>query len=200
MGVERHRIVIVGSVCDGVPSLLQPEEMDVIENIVLDKSLPLGHVLELGVAYGGTSHIIAHANIDRGHNESLYMVDLMVDGDAYLAMRRLCAIVGDTVKKISNVYFILGDITSLSNMDCCSKFRVAFIDAEHTYDALKFDLAHVIPMMIDSGIMILHDLYSEYPGLLQVWKEIEDGLFPEVEIVEKVEGTSLGILKVKDRY
>ena len=199
MTAERYNIVTIGDVCDGVPSLCQGKELDIIEQYALDRLSLVGHILELGVAYGGTSHVLAHANEARGYSEKLYMVDLLVDGDGYLEMRRVCTIIGDTVKKFENVYFIVGDIGFLEQLDTSNKFRLAFIDAEHTYTALKGDLAAVIPMMVNGGIIILHDLSTNYPGLLEVWNEIELGYSTDVEIIDRPDGTTLGILKVKDR-
>lgn len=51
-------------------------------------------------------------------------------------------------------------------------FDLVFIDAEHNYESVKFDIANYLPKLSLNGIICGHDFSNEHPGVVQAVKEL----------------------------
>jgi hypothetical protein len=54
---------------------------------------------------------------------------------------------------------------TVDNIPADKRFDLAFIDAEHTNDAVFYDATHCLPLMKESCIMLFHDAWVVYEGL-----------------------------------
>jgi hypothetical protein len=55
------------------------------------------------------------------------------------------------------------------------KFDMVFIDALHTYDALKADILAWRPLLTDGGLLCGHDYHPDFPGVKQAVEELVPG-------------------------
>jgi cephalosporin hydroxylase len=194
MSKETKTILTVGSGV-GIPSLTTQQELDYVYRLSKDTSLPDGDVLELGVAYGGTSHIIAHGNEERGRGENFYMVDLLTDLDEHETIIHLCYVAFRVCKIFENSYFSIGDIECITKLCNSPRFRFVFIDANHTYEALKHDVERVLPLVVKGGLISLHDIHGEIPGMIDVWNEIGSGVLFSGDVTQVESCESIGTLR-----
>jgi predicted O-methyltransferase YrrM len=58
-------------------------------------------------------------------------------------------------------------------------FDFAFIDGDHLYDAVTFDIQATLPLMLPGSKIMFHDYTWDELGV----KEAVDDMFPEVEVV-----------------
>ena len=55
------------------------------------------------------------------------------------------------------------------------KFPCIFVDADHSYEAVKKDFENSLKILEDGGCIILHDINSRgCPGIIKLWKEIKN--------------------------
>lgn len=52
------------------------------------------------------------------------------------------------------------------------RFDMIFIDANHTYEAVKFDVTTFMPMVSPGGILCGHDYNINYPGCMKAVREL----------------------------
>lgn len=86
----------------------------------------------------------------------------------------------DTVKKKAEKYGDRLEIIKAYSVDAAERFEdgsldFVFIDAQHTYDSLKADIAAWEPKVREGGFLCGHDIH--FPGVLRAVKEI----FPDYE-------------------
>lgn len=51
-------------------------------------------------------------------------------------------------------------------------FDMVYIDADHSYDAVRFDILHYAPLVKPGGLLCGHDYESSRPGLIRAVKEL----------------------------
>ncbi len=134
-----------------------PAEMRMPERVAL-YSLVFGmqprNCLEIGTFRGGSSAIICGAMDDTGFGQ-LTCVDPMPKIDSALW------------SKISNRCRLFEgpspDILSEVARQIDAPFDFALVDANHTYDAVRRDIAGVLPYLTDSAYILFHD--ANYPDV-----------------------------------
>jgi predicted O-methyltransferase YrrM len=148
-----------------------PAEMRMPERVVL-YSLIFGmqprNCLEIGTFRGGSSAIICGAMDDTGFGQ-LTCVDPMPKIEAALW------------SKLSNRCRLFEgpspDVLPEVARQVSTPFDFALIDANHTYDAVKRDIAGVLPYLADNAYLLFHD--ANYPNVRQAIDE-SVAAFPEL--------------------
>jgi predicted O-methyltransferase YrrM len=90
------------------------------------------------------------------------------------------------------------EILHANSRDAVLKFKnnsidMIFIDANHEYDGVKSDFADWYPKIKNKGIIIMHDNYEIFPGVIQFLDELREDR--RVEFVE-LNGWSMVFRKV----
>ena len=65
--------------------------------------------------------------------------------------------------------------------------KLAFIDGEHSYEAVADDILNVEPLLVDGGLLCFDDAFSEYKGVDRAVREfvIESGLYADCRQVTR---------------
>lgn len=137
-------------------------------------------VVEVG-CYKGKSTAWLAAGVSVGPGSNVYAVDLWTQGgqaytdtikryehpDTYQAFNDQLGRVG----LIDHVTAIIG-----SSQAIAAKWEVLIgllhIDAEHSYKAVRADIAAWGPYMVPGGVLILHDFSSSFPGVIKAANEL----------------------------
>jgi len=56
-------------------------------------------------------------------------------------------------------------------------FDLIFIDADHSYEAVKFDVLHSLPLLKPGGVLCGHDYNERWPGVAKAVHELWDDEF-----------------------
>jgi predicted O-methyltransferase YrrM len=57
--------------------------------------------------------------------------------------------------------------TFVESVQTCSKFRMIFIDGDHTYEGVTQDIFSLVNLLRDDGVICFHDYCKEFPGVLR---------------------------------
>jgi predicted O-methyltransferase YrrM len=128
-------------------------------------------VLEIGSHLGASACYLAAGIKKRGGH--LYCVDTwqnetMPEGpmDTYAAFRTNVGSLADVITMIRK------PSGSLTGDDIQTPIDLAFIDGDHSYDAVATDFALISPWMAQNGIVAFHDVgVAVFPGVGQVFGE-----------------------------
>lgn len=126
-------------------------------------------ILEIGVQAGGT---FAFWNKILSNNTSL---DCMLIGiDLKNTMR------WDTKKSKNNIKFLIVDSRKKETINIVKyllknrPIDFAFIDGNHTEDAVTSDYQNYSKLVQKRGIVAFHDIYNKsYPGVRQFWNKVK---------------------------
>ncbi len=130
-------------------------------------------ILEIGIYGGGTLYEwIDRADYIVAVDEQMRDRTTWLDHAADLS-KHLYLVHGDSHDPAITAY-----VASLGQFD------FIFIDADHTYDAVKADWDNYRPMLAPGGIIAFHDIVERTSyGVSRLWAEIKDSA-PTVEIIE----------------
>lgn len=122
-------------------------------------------VLEVGVWHGGT---LQHWLRMAGHVTAVD--DTMFETDEWQEWAQSSG---------ASLNLIQGDSHSADVVEQARKdgpYDLVFIDADHTYDAVKADWENYGPMCAPGGLVVFHDI-AERPeyGVAQLWAELRPG-------------------------
>ena len=160
-----------GRFFDGAPSLLDAEEILHLYEIVEDGNAPDGDVLEVGAHLGGTTHFLAEANVRRGCEERVWAIDpYPAEFPNPVGRMAMCF---SECSRMPNISLLCTTLPFLATV-ARRAFRFCLIDGDHTYDAVRADLACALAMVVHGGTIALHDVRNEpsCAGAAQVWEEI----------------------------
>ena len=73
-----------------------------------------------------------------------------------------------------------------------------FIDADHSYKAVKYDFETYGPMVAKGGIIALHDICTQSSGVPQLWREIREAgyLVQELYAAHSLREGGIGVVHV----
>lgn len=78
--------------------------------------------------------------------------------------------------RFKNLTFLAGDSGEASVIDRAKKlgdYDLIFIDADHSYEAVKRDFANYSRLLCTGGVLALHDIHSaDHPGPGKFWGEL----------------------------
>jgi len=106
-----------------------------------------GDILEIGV---GESSIYL-SEVARKHNRKIYLCDI---GAGKITNPQT---VPGYLKEDSITF--VGSSDRLFKEINISPIAIAFIDGDHSYDQVKKDFWNLVPLMVEDGIIFLHDTY-----------------------------------------
>ena len=88
-------------------------------------------------------------------------------------------IIGQTLLanlRFKNLVIIASDSKSKDTIERVKKFEkfdLIFIDADHSYDAVKNDFKNYLPMLSKKGVMVMHDINFFNTGSKKFWDELK---------------------------
>jgi predicted O-methyltransferase YrrM len=79
----------------------------------------------------------------------------------------------DSVGRLSNVVIVpMSSMVALSYLDSLElKFKAAFLDADHSYDAVAGDLIDIWELLERGGVLVLDDYVGGWPGVKKATDE-----------------------------
>lgn len=128
--------------------------------------------LEIGIGNGGSWLTFSHIN------RKTLKTSHAVDNLSYYQA------IGQKIQEIDYIKEFLSleiEDVQFHNMDskvyltnCTNRYDVIFIDGDHSYEGVKSDYQHALPLINNNGIMIFHDIASVgAPGVVKFWNEIK---------------------------
>ena len=73
---------------------------------------------------------------------------------------------------LTNIEPVLGNINDTLPANCPERIDLAFIDANHSYEATMRYFRQLLPAMQQRGIVVLDDIYHS-PEMTRVWQDIQ---------------------------
>jgi predicted O-methyltransferase YrrM len=138
-------------------------ELDQLVSIFHD--LRPARVLEVGAMHGGT---LWHWLCAEATETVTVIDDEMRNAGAWQEWARSSGISLHLLKGPSQAKDI---VTAARNL---GPYDFIFIDADHTYDAVKDDWAHFAPLVAPGGVIAFHDILPRIGyGVSDVWAEIK---------------------------
>lgn len=140
--------------------------------------------LEIGIAGGGNLIMLAHlcsvevVGVDRWPKRSWPLAKAMNNGLRTPAKMRICYAYSDDAKLVRMLAKQYGE------------FDIVFVDADHSYEAVKTDFAMYWPLVAPDGIMAFHDIAKRDAGVPRLWGEVLKALPTKTFVVE---GSGMGI-------
>lgn len=153
-----------------------PEETQRIKNrvLMLDLFPKAGVIAELGVFRGVFSERI----LERCNPKKLYLVDLWSDPTDWILNGELHHITGpqayEFVRRLEldkRVALVRSYTTQFLTTLADKFLDVAYLDACHTYESVRDELALVFPRMKSGGWIAGHDYCELFPGVIQAVTE-----------------------------
>jgi len=118
---------------------------------------------EIGVAEGNFSHILAKYN----RNAKLYSIDPWYNEAYYQkAIKRL--------SPLDNVEIIRKTSADALRLFGYGVLDYVYIDADHSYESVSFDIRHWSKKVRSGGIVAGHDYSNDEPGVKRAVKEYAD--------------------------
>ena len=126
-------------------------------------------VAELGVFRGEFSNEI-HQRI---HPSTLYLVDIWEgtmgsgdkDGQNHITINNMEAVyheIKDRYAEVDNIHVIRGKSLDFLNIQSNDSFDMIYVDADHSYNAVKNDLILALSKVKDGGYLAGHDYIPNY--------------------------------------
>ena len=164
-----------------LPIATAPEDMLVLYETATSAALPEGHILEVGTGLAVSTLALAQGNAARARGEMVLTLDTLAEARKTALAGAACALLAIHVTGRHGIVYMQGDTTHLRWLigERNRRFRIAFIDGDHTYDGLANDLAIVAPLMTNGGIIFVHDTgdwekwADKEPGCCKLWKKIK---------------------------
>lgn len=132
---------------------------DIDMHAELMTSLASGNMLEIGVRHGCSTGCFLMGIAQRGGH--LWSLDINPDCAKLFNEPTWTFILADSVKQASAIKAQLP-----------AELDGLFIDGDHSYEAVVADLHNFGPLVKDGGVIMLHDVVSEYdPGVRKAMDE-----------------------------
>ncbi len=146
-------------------------------------------ILEIGTARGGTLYLWTQAAVN---DATIVSVDLPGGefGGAYPSCRGLFykafARQGQKINLLRKNSHDAETVEEVTNIFKKQAIDFAFIDGDHTYEGVKTDFFHYLPLVRPGGIIALHDILprSDLPEIqvYRFWNEVR-GKYDSEEII-----------------
>ena len=119
------------------------------------------NIIEIGSDRGLSSSLIAHS----AHNGLLYCIDIWSEETIYEDFVR------NTFIHHKKIFPIKANSIKASMLFPDEYADLIFIDADHSYDAVKADLAAWWPKLKNGGVFCGHDYCNEFNGVIDAVNE-----------------------------
>lgn len=135
-------------------------------------------IVEVGSWKGKSAAYLAVEILNSKKNIKLYCVDTWMGSSEHkghhLVMQdKLYQLFMDNIKPLLKVIKpIRKESVDASSMFENNSLDAVFIDAEHSYDAVKQDIAAWYPKVKNGGILAGHDYVNYYPGVIRAVDEM----------------------------
>jgi hypothetical protein len=135
--------------------------------------LPTGHLLEIGSAFGGTLHLLALANAERGRKEQVWSCDPISEHWGCFRTHAMVASLIAVCKTPPEPKFLMISVQELESLGVGRVFRMIYLDAWHDYKNVWEDLRSAARLTLHGGLIFAHDVNNPIcPGAIQAWNEI----------------------------
>ena len=142
------------------------------------------HILELGTSLGITTAYLASA-------DSRNAVVTLEGSEAVLNVAKG---VWKTLK-LENIEWHTGNIDDTLYIHARDGLDIAYVDANHTYEATKRYVGYLLPRMAEKGIIVIDDIhYSE--EMERAWNEIK----ADSRVTSSMDLYHIGLLFVDSHY
>lgn len=158
-------------------------EAESIYKIVKEQNLD-GNILEIGTGLGISTIVIGLGTKERNKNEKVYSIDkfnLFPSQKVYVisSLRKYGLL--ETVSLIEGDSKLLFEKEELLR----ERFRLVFVDGDHSYEAVKKDILNALPLLKDKGVLLAHDYCPEYPEVIRAIDDlIKDRIIRKEEVIE----------------
>lgn len=132
-------------------------------------------VIEVGVAHGYTTTILAESLVSLFDNPAMMSVD---NGKAEYG--NAARILSGYAPKLRWLALLEGSrecdyVGNLQEHFGCDTARLILVDAQHEYEHVKADIEKVLPALHEDGVLVLHDFCDcERYGVIQAAVELFD--------------------------
>lgn len=132
-------------------------------------------IMEIGVFEG--SSLVAVSDIIKRKGLNIVAVDLFdalnkeIDGISVFSDGLLKRFMGYMRKADLRPTVICGESEDAFRAMMTKKFSLIFIDADHSYEGVKKDIANLWPLVKHGGVLAGHDYGINYPGVKQAVTE-----------------------------
>lgn len=151
-------------------------------------------IVELGSYEGRTASALAECTPG-----CVYSIDTFKRGRLGICYGEYIAKIHAKRKNLKNIYFIKGFSYNFSYL-VPDLLDFLFIDADHSYDAVKKDWLEWYPKMVNGGVIALHDCKiaknsTKYLGSMQFY----DNDIPKITTVKEIDSVdSLVLFRVQE--
>ena len=134
-----------------------------------------GVILEIGTDYGSSTAVMAHGAKENGRDVPVFTLDRY---EYYTLDKRpnleMCDIVNNRLRHVRRVFHELDLQDEICQIVCHDSvylpywrlpIRLAFVDGEHSYRAVKREIQMLSDYVVDGGWIVFHD-YFGYEGAL----------------------------------
>jgi len=165
-----------------LPIATAPEDMLLLYEAAASATLPEGHILEVGTGLAVSTLALARGNAARRRGEMVLTLDTLVEARKTALAGAACALLAIHATGRYGIVYMQGDTAHLRWLigERNRRFRIAFIDGDHTYDGLANDLAIVAPLMTSGGVIFVHDTgewerwADKEPGCCRLWRSLRE--------------------------
>lgn len=148
-----------------IEGFMHPDELEKLAELAIDKD-----VLEVGSFKGLSAWAMAIAaksvwSVDT-HKANSAGQQQMEDHTTLAAFQR-------AISRFSHVRYLISDSATAALSDALpADFDMVFLDAMHTYEDVKGDIARWYPRVRPGGLMVFHDYgHDHFPGVKQAVDE-----------------------------
>lgn len=141
-------------------------------------------ILELGTSLGVTTSYLASVD---GRNK-------VVTLEGSKAVLKVAQGVWRALK-LENIEWHEGNIDDTLYIYAREKLDVAYVDANHTYEATMRYVNYLLPRMTEKGIIVLDDIHYS-PGMEQAWNDLKN----DARVTTSMDLYHIGILFVDTHY
>jgi len=114
-------------------------------------------IVEIGSYVGASTRYLVHGS--RQAKSQVICIDTWMNETMPSGMRNTCSeFVVNLEPHMDRIKLLRGDSAQFSSEDIPASIGLAFIDADHSYEAVKRDLALVGSKIIDGGYIAFHDI------------------------------------------
>lgn len=150
----------------------------------LNEKFPCPTFVNLGVMWGASMHCL------RAGSEDAFLVGIDIDFDTHqLQKPDILGLIHESIEPTAGKMHMLKGMSAIYGDTWNGDIHILFVDADHSYEAVKADIKAWSPHVVRGGLMIFHDYAPTEHNL---------NLFPEIAGVRKAVDEWYGVEGVRE--